>query len=390
MRLLWLTAEPPDRGGGGGQIRQSHLLEAVGRAFEVDLVVTGGEPDAHVRAAAARTTVVPRREPAEPRSTTARRLRDLRLAVQGPPELFASRGAVRALAPYAAGSDHDVVVVVHGALAPLRQAGGAGSTAHWVCEQQYTGSGTARGVLAVTTGRRQRALYARELALAERLEQRIGRDYDTVVCVSAEDAAELPGATLVVPNGVDVGRFSPAPLPTAPRVVFTGTLNYRPNVDGLVWFRREVWPRVRAQVPDAALEVVGRAPVPEVLALADGDGVTLAVDVPDVRPHLDAARVAVVPLRLGTGTRLKALEAMAAGRALAGTACGLAGLGLDGQAVVADDPAALAAGVVSLLRDDARAAAVAAAGRAHVVATAGWDAIGAAYVDALRQRAGRP
>lgn len=147
-------------------------------------------------------------------------------------------------------------------------------------------------------------------------------------------------------------------------------------------------PRIREHVPDASVALVGRQPTDEVRRLDDGAGVRLHADVPSVLPYLAAAKVAVVPLRVGSGTRLKALEALAAGRPVVGTTIGLAGLDLDEHtAVAADDPAAFAAGVVRVLQDDALAAAMASAGRAHVEAHFGWDRIGADYAAYLEDLA---
>ena len=190
---------------------------------------------------------------------------------------------------------------------------------------------------------------------------------------------------LVAPNGVDVERYRPTPLPGRPSILMTGTFDYGPNVDGARWLCDEVLPRVRAEVPDATLTLVGRGPLPEVVALADRDGVALHADVPEMAPFLEAARVAVVPLRVGTGTRLKALEAMASGRPVVGTSVGLEGLGLVAglHAAVADDADAFAAAIVRLLREDDHAEAMATAGRALVVERYHWPALADRFADDL-------
>ncbi|MCW2542741.1 MAG: glycosyl transferase group 1 [Frankiales bacterium] len=228
---------------------------------------------------------------------------------------------------------------------------------------------------------RQRVALDREVSQAAKLERRVLDDFDLVVTVSQEDADMLPGPSLVIPNGVDPQAFVPSPLGQGRHVVFTGTLSYLPNVDGLSWFCREVLPLIQADVPDVVFDVVGRDAVPQVRALADGRSVVLHPDVPAVQPYLDAARVCVVPLRIGTGSRLKALEAMASGRPVAGTTMGLMGLDLTDQAVVADEPRALADGVVQLLNDDALAGRLAAAGRAHVEEAFAWTTLGSTLVD---------
>jgi glycosyltransferase involved in cell wall biosynthesis len=211
--------------------------------------------------------------------------------------------------------------------------------------------------------------------------------------VSEEDAEQLArlggngiaDRLAVVPNGVDLARFAAGQVPDEPRVLFPGTLHYSPNVDGAVWFCSEIWPLVREQVPEASLVLAGRDPSVEVHTLAQIAGVEVHADVPSMVPYFEAARVVVVPLRIGTGTRLKALEAMASGRPVVGTSEGLAGLGIrDGvQARVADEPAEFAAAVAETLRRDDLAAALGTAGRRHVEQQFGWDAIGEQFVSTV-------
>jgi glycosyltransferase involved in cell wall biosynthesis len=217
----------------------------------------------------------------------------------------------------------DLVLVEHAALAPLITERRA---ENWALTLQNIPSVTAEHAIPLQRGRRQRWLFERERRKAARFEAAAVDAFDLVFSVSPDDARHLPGATVVVPNGVDLDRFSVAPLPDAPEVVFTGTLCYLPNVDGLLWFCDEIWPRVRAWVPDARFRIVGRDPVTEVSALADRVGVELHPDVDSIVPYLERARLAVVPLRMGSGTRLKALEALASGRPVVGTSLGLAGM----------------------------------------------------------------
>ncbi len=380
MRVLWVTAEPPDRLGGGGNIRQSHLLEALARTHTVDLLLAGREPDASTRAAVRhlfRVDLPPRR----PRGTLARRLHTLRLmAGAGPIELFDSREARAALSAAWPTETYDVVLLEHGGLLPLIAHRRAGE--RWVCSLQSIVSGTTRALHDLTPPGRQRTALAREIVQAQRLEKKVLDSVDLVITVSAEDAAMLPGPSVVIPNGVDPEAFRPTPLPREHRVVFTGTLSYWPNVDGLRWFCAEVLPLVRTRVPDVVFDIVGRDAEPEVRALADGVVVRLHPDVPAVQPYLDAARVCVVPLRIGTGSRLKALEAMASGRPVAGTSMGLMGLGITDQAIVADDPQQLADGIAHLLTDD-DAERLATSGRAHVAASFAWGSLGQSLIAAL-------
>jgi glycosyltransferase involved in cell wall biosynthesis len=276
------------------------------------------------------------------------------------------------------------VCIEFAGLAPLarrRPAGGA----RWALTLHNLRSVMARHEAAVEPGARQRWLLQRDQAKAAWFEQWAMTAFDLVVVASEDDRAVLGDRALVVPNGVDTDAIRPTLLPAAASLVFTGALYTQPNVDGLVWFCEHVLPLVQAKRPDAVLAIVGTRPRPEVRALARQPGVHLHVDVPSVAPHLEAARVAVVPLRIGSGSRLKALEAMAAGRPVVGTAIGLGGIdAVPGvHALVADDAPAFAGAVLSLLDDDERASGLASAARELVERHYSWREIGAAYADAL-------
>lgn len=246
----------------------------------------------------------------------------------------------------------------------------------------------ARHSAAIAPGRRQRMMLAVEERNARRVEHWAVGAYDLVTVVSAEDAAMLPPGAAIVPNGVDAERFRPSPLPPAARVLFTGALHTLPNRDGIRWFCQAVWPLIRAALPEATLDIVGANPPADVRALSKLEGVTVHPDVPDVVPFLADSRVAVIPLRIGTGTRIKALEAMAAGRAVVGTTIGLGGIEVvsESESIVADEPAAFAAAVVRCLTDDELARNLAARARALVEQRYSWTRIGAGYARSLDER----
>jgi glycosyltransferase involved in cell wall biosynthesis len=235
---------------------------------------------------------------------------------------------------------------------------------------------------------------AREAANARRHERTAVASYDGVVFVSAPDQVAVAGdhserskgPTIVIPNGVGTSSTTPTMVPPEPIILLPATLNYRPNVLGAVWFCDRVLPLVQRAVPAVRFVLVGRHPVTQVETLAQRPGIELHADVPDMAPWLDAARVVVVPLQLGTGTRLKALEAMAAGRPVVGTSIGLEGLGVqDGvHARVVDDPAAMAEIIAELLTCDQKAHSLANAGRRYVEAHFRWDVLADRYGDALQ------
>lgn len=386
-QVLWVTAIPPDRAGGGGHIRQAHLLHAVAQRADVDLVVAGTVSDALVRDDARSVVEVDAVQAEPPAWRPARRAVDVwgALVERDPVEVAQHHGVRRALAPHLErASGHDVVCIEYAGLAPLARNRPA-SCARWALTLHNLRSVMADHEAALEPGARQRWLLERDAAKAARFERWAMRAYDLVAVPSEEDRAVLGEAAVVVPNGVDTDAFRPTRLRAEPVIVFTGALYTQPNVDGLVWFCEQVLPRVQAARPDALLAIVGARPRPEVAALERRPGVRLDVDVPAIAPHLGSARVAVVPLRIGSGTRLKALEAMAAGRPVVGTAIGLGGIDVvpGVHALVADDAPAFADAVVSLLDDDERAGRLARHARALVEDRYSWQRIGAAYADAL-------
>jgi len=219
-----------------------------------------------------------------------------------------------------------------------------------------------------------------------RFERRVCREADAVLATSVADAQALSQLLpslkpVVVPNGVDVARYHPD-LPNSlplehPAVVFTGKMDYRANVDAMLWFHQQVWPAVRARVPEAWLYVVGQSPHPRLRALHRDPRTVLTGYVDDDLPYFGGADVYVAPLRIGGGTRLKVLQAMAAGRALVATRLGVEGIDVaSGQhALLADTPRAFAQAVASLLRDPARGRALGAAARQFVLAHYDWQEI---------------
>ncbi len=224
----------------------------------------------------------------------------------------------------------------------------------------------------------------------KRYERQICQRADRVIAVSEADREALlrldPHLQItVIPNGVDLdyyAAYSRDKDPQAPdygrnALVFTGKMDFRPNVDAVTWFAHEVLPLIRREIDDATFLVVGKEPPPRVQALASLPGVTVTGFVPDIRAHIAAAAVYVVPLRMGGGTRLKVLEALAMRSPMVSTRLGCEGFPLnDGEEVLyADDAEAFARAVMTLLRDPAHRERLGQAGRRFVEATYGWPAI---------------
>jgi polysaccharide biosynthesis protein PslH len=196
-------------------------------------------------------------------------------------------------------------------------------------------------------------------------EKEMCRQFDCVIGVSADDREQMKseyGAAAVfdVPTGVDTDFFRPSgegkPLPH--NMVFTGSMDWLPNDDAILYFMREVMPLIRKDVPDATLTVVGRNPTPALVELGNANpSLTITGRVDDVRPYMNSAAAYIVPLRIGGGTRLKIFEAMAMEKAVVSTTVGAEGLPLtDGvELLLADKPAAFARAVVRVLTDSAYA-----------------------------------
>jgi glycosyltransferase involved in cell wall biosynthesis len=397
-RVLWVSEEAPDRSLGGGSIRQAHLFRALADAFPTDLLLAGSLRDESVRATASGVTEIPKRRPPWSKRPAARRALQLAITLtsRDPTPVYPVLRSRRALARLVAerASSYEIVCVEHEALAPLARALG-GTPA--VITFHHLVSEMLRQELAHTAGGRQRWLLERDLSKARSLERLALRDYSRVITCSREDAAALSALDAtsrieVVPNGVDLSAFAPTELPREPRVLFPGSLAYAPNVDGARWFCAEVWPRVRTAVPAARLAIAGREPVAEIRALAGLPGIEVHADVPSMVDWFRWARVVTVPLRVGTGTRLKALEAMAAARPVVGTTVGLDGIGVeDGRhAFVRDDPGEMAEAIVALLEREAVARELADAARAHVQARFDWEQIAATFVALVSELAPAP
>jgi sugar transferase (PEP-CTERM/EpsH1 system associated) len=239
-----------------------------------------------------------------------------------------------------------------------------------------------------------RLLYRSQHRRMLRFERRTLGRFDGVLAVSEVDrdtfARLYPGAIRrpveVIPTGVDT-RFFDAGVsaPESKSLVFTGSMDWLPNEDAMLFFCSQVLPLIRREEPDVTLSIVGRAPTAAVARLAQQHGVVVTGRVDDVRPHIADAAAYVVPLRIGGGTRLKIFEAMSMGKAIVSTTVGAEGLPVtDGtHLVIADEPREFADAVVRLLRDVPRRRALEAAARRLVVDHYDWAAVADVFDQAL-------
>jgi sugar transferase (PEP-CTERM/EpsH1 system associated) len=205
----------------------------------------------------------------------------------------------------------------------------------------------------------------------------------SVVAVSDIDADRLrkdyrPRRVDAIPTGVDLEYFAPASAtPRSSDLVFLGSMDWMPNIDGAEWFVRQVLPLIRKRKPDCSVIMAGRKPTRAVLDLAGADsGIRVTGTVPDVRPYLWGAAVSIVPLRIGGGTRLKVFESMAAGVPVVSTTIGAEGLPVEPgtQILIADDPASFAECCVRLMEDPDAHARMAQEARQMVTSRFSWEA----------------
>ena len=216
-------------------------------------------------------------------------------------------------------------------------------------------------------------------------ERKMCRRFAAVVAVSSEDREQLRqdyGVKSVfdVPTGVDTNFFRPSgnEQPDAHNIVFTGSMDWLPNEDAISYFTEQVMPRIKREIPDVTLTVVGRNPYPSLLDLAKRDpSIVVTRRVDDVRPYMERAAAYVVPLRIGGGTRLKIYEAMAMEKAIISTTIGAEGLPVkDGvELLLADTAESLAAAVIRVLNDKSLATALGTRAATTVREKFGWESV---------------
>jgi polysaccharide biosynthesis protein PslH len=226
--------------------------------------------------------------------------------------------------------------------------------------------------------------YAREARLLMAHEQAVAARADASLFVSAAEAALFRAHTgaervHVVENGIDTAHFDPAaPFAPAelvgPSIVFTGQMDYRPNIEGVTWFAEQILPQVRAAHPEAQFVIVGRNPGEAVKALAKAPGVTVTGEVSDVRGWLAHAAVVVAPLKLARGIQNKVLEAMAMARPVVASRAAAEGLDHAGTVRLGESAAEIAEAVIGLLADRAAAVELGLAARRQVMGRYSWGA----------------
>jgi polysaccharide biosynthesis protein PslH len=377
MRLLWLSPYPIWPRHHGGKLRTWALATGLAeRGVQISFCFASDDPSEHPEV----PNITWLRFPGNPilnRSDT------LAAMLGGSPEAVRYAESpelhsfVRAHAP-----EVDAVVLEQAHMGAYAR--DVPSRVPIVVDAQNVESDLTRQIALSQTAWRHRWRGLADAAKFARHERRLLGKCSLLVTCSEIDRARLfdlgsVSWATVRPNGVDLDEYAfQVPPMGPPVVVMTGTLGYEPNRDAALWIAREIWPLVRRHRPDAVFRLVGAQAPPDVRELdSPADGIEVVGEVPEILPHLRQAQVFLMPLRLGSGTRLKGLQAMAAGCPVVSTSRGLEGLtGLsDAVALVRDEPDRLAIATVELLDDSDRRVRQAMTARRYVEERYSWTSI---------------
>lgn len=399
MRILVVSPHPPGFPGGGSPGRLHFLIRELAKFHTVDVIAGkcwGGEIDIdRLESYCARVAVIHPVQPKPAGSTWIRRLRrwwrwwfgfasDVRDVMR-----MADQTKITAL-EWAQSHPPDLIYVHHSMAAPLVQ-----------------------GLLPqvpriVDLHNIMHLYYLRSIRIAPSVREKLTAFREFIKMKLTENSLFLSGAAFsvcssqereiirgvnpralmrVVPNGVDCEHFFAEPSGAAQDLLFLGTLSYLPNNDAVIYFISSILPIIQRFQPTARLNIVGTDPPPQLLALHNEKDICLIGQVPDVRPYSLASAIHVVPLRLGSGTRLKILEALAMGRAVVSTSIGAEGLDLvDGQHIlIADTPEEFASKTLKLMEDDELRRRLAIQGQRQVRELYDWRVAGESLRQLCRQ-----
>lgn len=392
MRILFLTAQLPEPPHAGGTLRTNGLMRGVHAAGHEVHLMTFADPARLAASQTALSQFCASVEAVPPPSRTAmRRLRDLLFTQQADmqrrfhsPEFAARLEHLLETQPFdliqVESLEMAVYLPVIRRLCPHTPVIYDSFNAEF--DLQRTIFEAERRDLRRLPGAVYSFIQWRRLTQFERA---VCQTVTHTIAVSAADADAFrrlaPGVPVsVVPNGIDAAQYShhDTSLDLGPHaLVFTGSMSYRPNVDAALWFAEQVLQLIRARVPDARFFIVGSAPHSRLDSLRGADNVEITGWVPDVNPFLHTAAVYVVPLRMGSGTRLKLLQAMAAGQAVVSTSIGAQGLNVrDGVELrLADTASAFAEAVVDLLNHPDKRRTLGEAGAQYVRTHHDWTVI---------------
>lgn len=388
MRLLFLTPQLPYPPEQGAALRNWGIIQELSKRHEIHLLTFADFPLPQPGLASVTTVPFPQR-------STRQRLQSLFTSSE--PDMagrLSSAAFAEALATLLQRHRFDVVQVegiemVPYALPYLAQA----TRPRFVYDAHNAEADLQASAFRADIGnpRRLPALFysAIQTLKLRRYEQKISTAFD-LLCAASETDVEIlrklgGKKPLLLPNGVDTTMITPHYAKPAPimqerqgaRLVFTGKMDFRPNVDALLWFSEKILPLVSNEHGKPTLWAVGQSPHASLEPLQHHPQVVMTGRVPAVEPYIAGADVVVVPLRMGSGTRLKVLQALSMAKALVGTSLGCAGLNLrhNEHLLLADDPEHFAAAISRLLADPAEGIRLGENGRRHIQQNFDWKVI---------------
>ena len=364
-QALVLSPEAPYPPTGGGALRTSSLIDYLARRYNIDVITFREHADDERAFPTGRVRdVLVIDLPRHSKSACARATRNLRRFLSGAPPLFDRYSGFDAgMKSWLEDRIYSVIVVEHfwaACYAPLLREFG---------ERLVLDLHNVESVLQSTSAAVERwpvsMMFTRFAAAYQSLERELLPVFDDILVTSMDDrrrVSELSPASraIIYPNAIP--RHELPATEEEEAIAFSGNLEYQPNVTAVQWFGTAVWPRLRAMHPELEWRLIGRNPEAVKLRMP---GMRIIGPVDDAVRSLASAKVAVVPLRSGSGTRFKILEAWAAGRAVVSTSLGAEGLGARGgeHLLIADDEAAFTAAVSVLLADEGMRRRLGASGR---------------------------
>jgi glycosyltransferase involved in cell wall biosynthesis len=390
-RVLFVAPQVPFPLDTGGKIRTFYQLKALSERFAVDLLALDAAREIEdplwreVEGRLGGVWSAPR-EGLRRRGALLAAARGLVGPLPYPVEKYRSAQAAMMIEELSAGGRYDAVHF--DSLHTFRFAGSVRGGARKVLDEHNVEALILERMAKVEGSWAKRRLIEGQARRTARFERESAARADRVLLCSQEDLALLaaqgaPRERLeVIPNGVDVGRFSREGLgegaaSAAPYVMFLGSLDWWPNVDGIMWFLETTWPQIHAANPGLRCKIVGRNSPPS-LSRRSQAGVEVLGGVPDVRPWIAGCAAFVVPLRVGGGTRLKILEALSMEAAVISTRVGAEGIAVEEgrELLLADEPGEIARAVARVCGDAALARGLGWRGRRLVEDRYSWAAIG--------------
>ena len=383
MKVLWIKSDFPLPADTGGKIRTRHLLTELAKRADVTFLCYA-PPDldqrylAEMQGYGVKVATVTR--PEENKQGIAFYLRVLAKLLSPRPYIVNKyiTGEMKAkVQELTAPGKCDVVICDFLEMAWCREFAGSVPT---VLFEHNVETMIWRRYHEVETDPLKRMYFGYEKQRLARFEADACARFDHVLTVSDQDGEQLkrefglPRYT-VLPTGVDIEYFRPQAGEVKNRVVFCGSMDWMPNIDGFWWFYKSIYPQLRHEVPDISFAVVGRRPQEDIKAVAETDNsITITGTVDDVRSHVSAGQVYIVPLRVGGGTRIKIYEAMAMKKCVLATSIGAEGLPVTNgdNIVIADGEKQFAETLKELLRDDNKRNKIADAGYRLVTGNYGW------------------